>query len=236
MARDCPDRQRGANWRNDGPAGARPVGRIGGGDAVDREYEVSCSAQAKGQTTVLIISLSSNSCKSLEEMVRLLLASKPAPDHSTTPQVEVVTTPDPGSAARLVLPPRGAPGTTIAMTALRLVLLVVQLRGRVIATAAATATVAATVTAATGMEETRTMVVVAAIPIHGEELPPHLGLVLPLLGSRRRLLLRQHTPGVSRAMADMAPLLEWAPLPVLRPACRPRLPGPRRVFLAVSTH
>lgn len=169
-------------------------------------------------------------------MVRLLLASKPAPDHSTTAQVEVVTTPDPGSAARLVLPPRGVPGTTIAMTALRLVLLVVQLRGRVIATAAATATVAATVTAATGMEETRTMVVVAAIPIHGEELPPHLGLVLPLLGSRRRLLLRQHTPGGSRAMADMAPLLEWAPLPVLRPACRPRLPGPRRVFLAVSTH
>ncbi|CEJ92917.1 Putative Zinc knuckle transcription factor splicing factor msl5 [[Torrubiella] hemipterigena] len=36
MARDCPDRQRGASWRNDG---ARPAGRIGGGDAVDREYE-----------------------------------------------------------------------------------------------------------------------------------------------------------------------------------------------------
>ena len=43
MARDCPDRQRGANWRNDAPAGVpgRPAaGRIGGGDAVDREYEV----------------------------------------------------------------------------------------------------------------------------------------------------------------------------------------------------
>ncbi|KAI9055186.1 hypothetical protein LZ554_000150 [Drepanopeziza brunnea f. sp. 'monogermtubi'] len=41
MARDCPDRQRGASWRNDGP-GAGPaagVGRIGAGDAVDREYE-----------------------------------------------------------------------------------------------------------------------------------------------------------------------------------------------------
>ncbi|KAK7963649.1 hypothetical protein PG988_010623 [Apiospora saccharicola] len=38
MARDCPDRQRGANWRNDGPPG-RPAARIGGGDAVDREYE-----------------------------------------------------------------------------------------------------------------------------------------------------------------------------------------------------
>jgi hypothetical protein len=60
MARDCPDRsaslryfynvkiltyyrQRGANWRNDGP-GAAPgptAGHIGTGDAVDREYDVS---------------------------------------------------------------------------------------------------------------------------------------------------------------------------------------------------
>lgn len=38
MARDCPDRQKGTNWRNDGPGG-RPNGRIGGGDAVDREME-----------------------------------------------------------------------------------------------------------------------------------------------------------------------------------------------------
>lgn len=43
MARDCPDRQRGANWRNDAPGpvpGRGPAGRIGGGDAVEREYEV----------------------------------------------------------------------------------------------------------------------------------------------------------------------------------------------------
>ncbi|KAL9102632.1 MAG: hypothetical protein Q9163_002247 [Psora crenata] len=42
MARDCPDRQRGADWRNGPPSGgmAGPTaGRIGGGDAVDREYE-----------------------------------------------------------------------------------------------------------------------------------------------------------------------------------------------------
>ncbi|KAJ4263004.1 Branchpoint-bridging protein [Fusarium torreyae] len=38
MARDCPDRQRGASWRNN-DAAARPAGRIGGGDAVDREME-----------------------------------------------------------------------------------------------------------------------------------------------------------------------------------------------------
>ena len=42
MARDCPDRQRGASWRNDGPArpSAGRLGPSGGGDAVDREYEV----------------------------------------------------------------------------------------------------------------------------------------------------------------------------------------------------
>ena len=40
MARDCPDRQKGASWRNDGMAAGRPAGRIGGGDAVDREMEV----------------------------------------------------------------------------------------------------------------------------------------------------------------------------------------------------
>jgi splicing factor 1 len=40
MARDCPDRQKGASWRNDGPPNRPPAGRIGGGDAVDREYEV----------------------------------------------------------------------------------------------------------------------------------------------------------------------------------------------------
>ena len=42
MARDCPDRQRGADWRNGPPQGGMPgptAGRIGGGDAVDREYE-----------------------------------------------------------------------------------------------------------------------------------------------------------------------------------------------------
>jgi len=39
MARDCPDRQRGQNWRNDrGPPG-RPGAGLGHGDAVDQEYE-----------------------------------------------------------------------------------------------------------------------------------------------------------------------------------------------------
>ena len=42
MARDCPDRQRGTDWRNNGGyAGAGGRRAIGGGDAVDREMEVS---------------------------------------------------------------------------------------------------------------------------------------------------------------------------------------------------
>ncbi|KAJ2892168.1 hypothetical protein MKZ38_010176 [Zalerion maritima] len=36
MARDCPERERGSSWRNSGP---RPAGRVGPGDAVDREME-----------------------------------------------------------------------------------------------------------------------------------------------------------------------------------------------------
>lgn len=40
MGKDCPDRQRGATYR-EGPGGPPgPAGRIGAGDAVDREYEV----------------------------------------------------------------------------------------------------------------------------------------------------------------------------------------------------
>jgi len=40
MARDCPDRQRGSDARNNVPGGfGAPQRRIGGGDAVDREME-----------------------------------------------------------------------------------------------------------------------------------------------------------------------------------------------------
>ena len=39
MARDCPDRQRGTDWRNEG-FGNGDTRAIGSGDAVDREMEV----------------------------------------------------------------------------------------------------------------------------------------------------------------------------------------------------
>jgi len=41
MARDCPDRQRGSDWRNNGGVGGRGPRALGTGDAVDREMEVS---------------------------------------------------------------------------------------------------------------------------------------------------------------------------------------------------
>lgn len=65
MARDCPDRQRGANWRNDAPGGAgpgRPAGRIGGGDAVDREYEVR--PVLPYFSISVLTTINSNSCRS----------------------------------------------------------------------------------------------------------------------------------------------------------------------------
>lgn len=45
MGRDCPDRQRGTDWRNGGYGGRGPQRTIGGGDAVDREMEVSRSSE-----------------------------------------------------------------------------------------------------------------------------------------------------------------------------------------------
>ena len=83
MARDCPDRQRGADWRNGAPGGAAPgrpaAGRIGGGDAVDREYEVRPPLRKQPLQGTNIIC--SNSCKNYRvahPTVMHLNASKPA--------------------------------------------------------------------------------------------------------------------------------------------------------------
>jgi hypothetical protein len=57
MARDCPDRQRGSDWRN-GPAPDRRGPRATGtGDAVDREMEVGFClfpALIKPDTNILL--------------------------------------------------------------------------------------------------------------------------------------------------------------------------------------
>lgn len=62
MARDCPDRQKGASWRNDGPPTRQPAA-IEGGDAVDREYEVNDCHLLICCDTILILYYS-NLCKS----------------------------------------------------------------------------------------------------------------------------------------------------------------------------
>ena len=112
MARDCPDRQRGANWRNDtpsGPPGRAPTGRIDGGDAVDREYEV-CSPSLSKYHSSLILS-HSNSCKNclvahLLETAKRLSVSKPdrvAMTKAMANRMERVTViSNPGSADLLV--------------------------------------------------------------------------------------------------------------------------------------
>ena len=52
MAKDCPDRQRGSDSRNYNGYG-RPQGRVGGGDAVDREMEVSI----RNPTTCFVLTI-----------------------------------------------------------------------------------------------------------------------------------------------------------------------------------
>lgn len=54
MARDCPDRQRGSDWRNGpGPDRQGPRG-TGTGDAVDREMQVCVSFYSYLPKLVLI--------------------------------------------------------------------------------------------------------------------------------------------------------------------------------------
>lgn len=55
MARDCPDRQRGSDWRNGGGFGGRgaPPRALGPADAVDREMEVSFSSMIVNRNTCL---------------------------------------------------------------------------------------------------------------------------------------------------------------------------------------
>ncbi|KAE8150146.1 hypothetical protein BDV25DRAFT_117166 [Aspergillus avenaceus] len=66
MARDCPDRQRGTDWRNNaGYGGGRRA--IGGGDAVDREMEVSYTFLAN--TEALTNTAHSNLCKNCLEVL-----------------------------------------------------------------------------------------------------------------------------------------------------------------------
>lgn len=141
MARDCPDRQRGANWRNDA-GGARPAGRIGGGDAVDREMEVRSHPLPPRNVIQLLTPLFSNSCKNLAAAPELpQRRSRPAQAATTTMETAKRSH---GNEDLLVDPHPGDPATkTLMREATEEALL---LLGHVIAIAAtiiATATVMA---------------------------------------------------------------------------------------------
>lgn len=108
MARDCPDRQRGASWRNDG---ARPAaGRVGAGDGIDREYEVSFFSNCTTNTDRL--TGCSNSCKNSAVALALLLASKPVPavatkampSHGSAEQLEALRLGDPDVMTETLVP------------------------------------------------------------------------------------------------------------------------------------
>ena len=163
MARDCPDRQRGASWRNDGPGAPRTAGRIGstgGGDAVDREYEV-CFSNFDFPLKNSLLTYTSNSCKNSAVPALLLLVSKLVLVPSTmVPPVPAVM-PSHGNAGLLadLLPGVLATriGITMALTALLVVLpadpLVAQLLGLVTVASADMMT-------AIAIEETATTVVI----------------------------------------------------------------------------
>ena len=168
----------------------------------------------------------SNSCKSLGAAVPLLLASKPALDHTTVAQVGGVVTLGLGSAARLVDQLRGAPVTTIGTMVLLLAPPADQPPGLV---TVVIVTVVLAVAIA-GMAGIPTMEAVANM---AEALHPVPALPLP--GTRPRHPLPRHTPALSQGTARMVLLPEWAHRLVRRLVSRLRLRVPPLVFPAVST-
>lgn len=206
MARDCPDRQKGASWRNDGPP-SRSGGRIGGGDAVDREYEVSsllpCPRGRKRRTQ---LTRRSNSCKSSVAVPAPLPVSKLAPAHSTM----AVARRSPGSGDLLALLLLGDLETTTRAT-MRVV---------------AALHLGAAVTAAMATEAPTTTMVVARATMVVRRPPAVLPAVLPalLLGTRppnsppTRPILS--IPATARRPA-WVPRPAWV-LPLVRPLALPR--------------
>jgi hypothetical protein len=227
MARDCPDRQRGASWRNDGPVrpGAPGAPRIGGGDAVDREYEVRRLPFQDAQSCAN--PFHSNSCKNWVAPVLLLRASKPGPglmDPSAELAALAAAMPGLGHAARPAALLPGVLGTTTATTAallptvLPLVLRVVLLHG--LATAATAIGTVATAARMAATEATAIILVDKARTV--APLPP---LRAPLLGTspwpRRPHMVDTQATGLTGLLALLLVLLLESAL--LLPACLHRL-------------
>lgn len=226
--------------------GARPGGRFGGGDAVDREYEV-CSPPSHSNDGFRTNTCHSNSCKNSAALAPLPHASKPALD----PTVRATVTPAAAAAVvilgpGLAVPPavllRGVLGTTaITMAAILVVLpadLPAVLRPGLVTVATVAAIVAATAigTAVTAalmavMEATTTTRVVATTRT---AVAVRLRPRAPLPGTSPWPL--RADMAVTQAMAVTALLVLLPAWAVLLLACLPRPPAVRRlVSLAGST-
>lgn len=119
MARDCPDRQRGTDWRNNGYGGRGGQRAIGGGDAVDREMEVCSSRLIYLRKEPYSDLFFSNSCKSClvapPVMAKLLVGSK----EDLAVRTRIATSnrgSDPSRPRRTWLPGSSAVGTDLGTT------------------------------------------------------------------------------------------------------------------------
>lgn len=214
MARDCPDRQRGASWRNDGPDAGRTAGRIGssgGGDAVDREYEV-CSTPFRFFSFFAsnILTCTSNSCKNSVVPALLLPVLKLAPALSAMVPAVATAMLSPGNGDPLAALLPGVLATWIVITkvvpvALLADPLVARLLGLVIVTSAGTMI---------ATEETATMAAIAGMTTTAEA-PRVVAAARPLGTSLlRALLLPRRSPRLRRILVLMVVILAMVLLPV----------------------
>lgn len=198
MARDCPDRQKGASWRNDGPP--RTAGRIEGGDAADREYEVRIITAQNPSMTIMLTHLFSNSWpKSVPGLVVLL----PALRLAQAPIITETVTRSHGNVDPRVLLPLGALATTATM--IKATKAVVQLPLGV--AEVETITTVEVVVAAAAAAATTTMAVAKTTTV--------VLLVLVQLPGIKLLQHSRPTPA-TLAMVAMVRLLAW----VLHQVCQ----------------
>ena len=217
MARDCPDRQKGTSWRNDGP---RNAGRLGGGDAVDREYEVSLSqiylSSERGPNIEY-----SNLCKNSAAVPK---APQPASKPALVLTAMAIAMPNLGNVVPPVLPPHGGLET---MT--RIMKAVVAAAVAAVPLHGATATVP---TMATGAE----IVITAAAVVAAATAKTTTRHLLPraLLRGTNRVLHSSRVIPAILAIRDTVRHLEWA----LLPACLQLLvwEARHRVFPETSMH
>ena len=230
MARDCPDRQRGASWRNDGPGAPRTAGRIGssgGGDAVDREYEV-CFLPFRLSLKSSLLTCTSNSCKNSAVPVLLLLVSKLALALSAMVVLAVAAAaaamPSPGNADLLAALLPGVLATRIGITKVAPVALVALPADPLVAPLLGLVTVAsADMMIAIAIEEIATTAVIAGMTTTAEA--PRVVVAAAALPLGINLPLEPRLPRRFPQLRPILVLMVVIPAMVLLPVwALPRLP------------